>query len=103
MKRSKSSDSGKLQSPDLTLELLDFHNPPVILSGRTQISQNRKSPETPRQSRVLRKGSAGLCTKSGHSPVDELHSIENKRDKFARILLTLKTKRVELNRSLTAS
>ena len=41
--------------------------------------------------------SAGLCTKSGHSPVDELHSIENKRDKLARILLTLKTKRVELN------
>jgi len=52
---------------------------------------------------LLRKSSAGLCTKSGHSPVDGLHSIENKRDKFARILLTLKTKRVELNRSLTAS
>jgi hypothetical protein len=103
MKRSKSSDWGELQSPYVTLELLDFHNPPVILSRRTPISRNRKSPETPRQSRVFAERFRGFCTKSGHRPVDELHSIENKRDKFARILLTLKNKRVELNRSLTAS
>jgi hypothetical protein len=103
MKRSKSSDSGKLQWPYVTLEVLDFHNPPVSLGMRTQITGigNRRKLRASRG--FLRKGSAGLCTKSGHSPVDGLHSIENKRDKLARILLTLKTKSVELNRSLTAS
>jgi hypothetical protein len=87
----------------VTLQLLDFHNPPVRFCARPQMSKIRKSPEPPRQSRVFAEGVRGLCTKYGHSPVDGLHSIENKRDKFARILLTLKTKRVELNRSLTAS
>jgi hypothetical protein len=103
MKRSKSSDSGKLQSPCVTLELLDFHNSQAFCARAHKLAGigNRRKLRASRE--FLPKGSAGLCTKSGHSPVDRLHSIENKRDKFARILLTLKTKRVELNRSLTAS
>lgn len=34
------------------------------------------------------------CTKFGHTPVDEMHFVENKRDVVLRIFLTLATGRV---------
>jgi hypothetical protein len=43
------------------------------------------------------------CTKSGHPPVDHLHSIENKIDKIAQFSLTQKLEGVQENRSLTVS
>jgi hypothetical protein len=43
------------------------------------------------------------CTKSGHRPVDAVQLIENKRDKAANFSLTLKSKGVKQNRSLTTS
>jgi hypothetical protein len=103
MKPSKSSDSGKLQSPYVTLELLDFHNLSSHFGSRHKLAGIGNRRELRASRGFLRKGRAGPCTKSGHSPVDGLHSIENKRDKFARILLTAEAKGVELNRSLTAS
>jgi hypothetical protein len=46
---------------------------------------------------------SSTCTKSGHPPVDDLHSIENKSDKSALFSLTQKLKRVQQDRSLTVS
>jgi hypothetical protein len=43
------------------------------------------------------------CTKSGHPPVDELHSSENKPDKAAFFSLTQNLKGVQQDRSLTVS
>jgi hypothetical protein len=44
-----------------------------------------------------------ICTNSGHGPVDDLHSAENKGDKVTLILLTSQIGGVKHNRSLTVS
>jgi hypothetical protein len=52
---------------------------------------------------AFRAKSLPTCTKFGHPPVDDLHSIENESDKVALFSLTQKLKRVQQDRSLTVS
>jgi hypothetical protein len=59
--------------------------------------------ENPRHSCVLREIAWSSCTKSGHMPVDGLHSIENKSHKAAIFSLTPELEGVEQDRSLTVS
>jgi hypothetical protein len=52
---------------------------------------------------LLREDASSACTKSGHAPVDGLHSIENKSDRGTHFSLTSKLERVQGDRSLTVS
>jgi hypothetical protein len=52
---------------------------------------------------LLGENASYACTKSGHPPVDGLHSIENKSDKAAHFSLTQILEGVQLDRSLTVS
>jgi len=62
------------------------------LQPRSTPSRHRQNP---RPACLLRDIAFPACTKSGHPPVDALHSIENKADKGARLLLTEKSERVQ--------
>jgi hypothetical protein len=57
------------------------------INAKTQLAKNRNC----------------RCTKFRHPPVDELHSLENKRDKIAKKWLTYKIGVVKHTRSLTVS
>jgi hypothetical protein len=56
-----------------------------------------------RPARLLRETAWSSCTKSGHPPVDGVHSIENKSDRGAHFSLTAELKGVQQSRSLTVS
>ena len=62
------------------------------------LTREKPCPATP-----LRNPATRSCTKSGHPPVDAVHSTENKRDKTAYFSLTLKIEGVQQDRSLTTS
>jgi hypothetical protein len=63
----------------------------------------RRPHEKPRPASLLRYVAQTRCTISCHPPVDALHSIENKSDKSTTFSLTQNLKRVQQDRSLTAS
>src|SRR5260370_27009769 len=62
------------------------------LSSPSHFSAQRRKPASRLSS--ARNGFSS-CTKSGHPPVDDLHSIENKSDRSAIFLLTPKLERVQ--------
>jgi len=62
------------------------------LQPRSTPSRHRQNP---RPACLLRDIAFPACTKSGHPPVDGLHSIENKADKGAHFLLTAKLERLQ--------
>jgi hypothetical protein len=67
-------------------------NLPDLCRLRSTPAQHRQNP---RPACLLREIVFPVCTKSGHPPVDALHLIENKSDKDARFLLTLKLESVK--------
>jgi len=71
-----------------------------IFSTRLASARHR---EEPRPACFVAEMATANCTKSGHPPVDGVHSIENKSDKGAHFLLTPELEGVQQNRSLTLS
>src|ERR1700720_2988659 len=49
----------------------------------------------PRPVRLLRESTSSNCTNSGHPPVNQLHSVENKSDKLQHFSLTPKIEGVQ--------
>jgi hypothetical protein len=61
----------------------EFSQPSSKLVRRAEISSKRRLVETPRPWRLSVAMDVARCTKNWHGPVDDLHSIENKRLKIA--------------------
>jgi hypothetical protein len=74
------------------------------MAGETSGRASLASPTAKTRALVaLRRNRFLACTKSGHPPVDHLHSIENKIDKVAHFSLTQAIEGVQQDRSLTVS
>ena len=83
--------------------LPDFHRlgMPARIRGRHLARAPHR--ENPHPACFLREMAWSNCTKSGHPPVDGVHSIENKSDRGAHFSLTAELEGVQQNRSLTVS
>jgi hypothetical protein len=75
--------------------LPDFHTGPNDCKSLQSRLPSARHRENPRPACLLRDIALCSCTKSGHPPVDGLHSIENKADKAARFLLTAELESVQ--------
>ena len=78
--------------------LPDSHNRNMRLIGEGEVAEAAKIAYATQ----LGNAASGSCTKFRQAPVDELQSIENKRDRVAKIILTSPIGGVKHTRSSTS-
>jgi hypothetical protein len=74
--------SKQREIPCLALVFPNFHSRATSWNAAQKYPSNFRLFETPRPSRLLVAVCISRCTKNWHPPVDDLHSIENKRLKI---------------------
>jgi hypothetical protein len=73
----------------------DFHNDEITAARSLNTASHPEFLRKVLPVRVFGKVAFRICTKTGHTLVDELHSIDFTADRLAHLLLTAKTARVK--------